>query len=123
MSRRRGRASAKAKAKAKSGPRAKHHSMANRDGEDDAVAEWGEWLDHQYDPGYYTGGRIPPFLRNRGRPSAFGYVLLVFGALTLLLGVGTLLAGDAGFTSGNLVMLILGAAQLAAGWRLSRRAR
>jgi hypothetical protein len=29
----------------------------------DPIAEYEEWTDHRYDPGYYTGGRMPPSVR------------------------------------------------------------
>ncbi|HEU5424815.1 MAG TPA: hypothetical protein VFU72_14815 [Nitrolancea sp.] len=95
-----------------------HQESTSRPAEEDAVAEWGEWLDHQYDPGYYTGGRIPPFLRNRGGSPLFGYLLLIFGGLGLLLGIAGLAGGQP--ASGLLVEIVISAAMAAAGWRLSR---
>ncbi|HET7034619.1 MAG TPA: hypothetical protein VFI42_02965 [Thermomicrobiaceae bacterium] len=86
--------------------------------DDDAIAEWGEWLDHQYDPGYYTGGRIPPFLRNRGGSSLYGYLLLFFGGLGLLFGIAGLTGGQP--ASGLIIVIVISAALAAAGWRLSR---
>lgn len=38
-----------------------------------------EWQDHQFDPGHWTGGRIPP-LYNAKRPNPFGWVLIIAGA-------------------------------------------
>jgi len=29
----------------------------------DPIADYTEWADHRYDPGYFTGGRLPPTLR------------------------------------------------------------
>lgn len=53
-----------------------------------------EWQTHQYDVGYWTGGRIPP-LFHADRPNRFGWVLVVGGLLPLvaLLGVAAS-AGD-----------------------------
>jgi len=34
-----------------------------------SVRRWREWLNHQYEPGYWVGPRIPPFLIGRGRGS------------------------------------------------------
>lgn len=51
---------------------------------DESIREWAEWLDHQYDPGYYTGGRMPPFYRRSRRPSYFGYALVATGSLFLI---------------------------------------
>jgi hypothetical protein len=28
----------------------------------DEIEKMKEWQDHQYDPGYYTGGRMPHFM-------------------------------------------------------------
>ena len=44
--------------KQKHGP---HHRSApdNRD----PIGEYQEWTEHRYDPGYYTGGRLPPGVR------------------------------------------------------------
>jgi hypothetical protein len=44
-----------------------------------------DWLDHRYDPGYFTGGNIHPILKAR-RPNKYGYVLILSGLLGLLLG-------------------------------------
>lgn len=34
-----------------------------REKDHDPIAEYEEWADHRYDPGYYTGGRLPPGVR------------------------------------------------------------
>jgi hypothetical protein len=31
--------------------------------ERDPIADYKEWSDHRYDPGYFTGGRLPPGVR------------------------------------------------------------
>jgi hypothetical protein len=49
-----------------------------------ALARWGEWINHQYDPGYWTRGRIPPFFAGR-RPNRLGYALLATGVMSLLI--------------------------------------
>lgn len=41
-----------------------------------------EWLDHRYDPGYFTGGNVDPLLRAR-RPNPLGYLYLLVGPLGL----------------------------------------
>ncbi|MEO8083479.1 MAG: hypothetical protein ABI780_06630 [Ardenticatenales bacterium] len=38
-----------------------------------------EWQDHQYDPGHWTGGRIPPIYRS-DRPNRVGWLLIFGGA-------------------------------------------
>jgi hypothetical protein len=49
----------------------------------DPIADYIEWTEHRYDPGYYLGGRIPPHLRKsslgpKGRRNA-GILLLILG--------------------------------------------
>lgn len=36
-----------------------------------------EWQEHQYDPGHYTGGNIPPILTHPGRPSIIGWLFVI----------------------------------------------
>src|SRR4051794_2806321 len=50
----------------------------------DSIQEFREWQDHQYDPGYNVGGRIPPMYLGK-RPNKYGYVLLLLGSLPLAL--------------------------------------
>ena len=35
--------------------------------ENDPIADYIEWSNHRYNPGYYLGGTIPPWLRNLDR--------------------------------------------------------
>ena len=37
-----------------------------------------DWLDHRYDPGYFTGGNIHPLLKAK-RPNKYGYFLVLSG--------------------------------------------
>jgi hypothetical protein len=45
-----------------------------------------EWSEHQYDPGYYIGGRTIPQLKNalqnKGSRKKLGFALLLFGMLS-----------------------------------------
>lgn len=50
----------------------------------DGVGRLLDWQQHQYVEGYYTQGRIPPYLLGK-RPNKFGYFLLAEGVLGLLL--------------------------------------
>ncbi len=52
----------------------------------DAIQEFAEWQDHQYDPGYWTGGRIPPYLLGK-RPNKMGYVLIAIALFTLMVAI------------------------------------
>lgn len=42
-----------------------------------------EWQAHQFDPGYYTGGRVPPILKHPAKPVILG-VLFLLGSLAML---------------------------------------
>jgi hypothetical protein len=86
----------------------------------DPVAWAVEHDGHRYDPGYWTGGRLHPVLRS-GRSSRYGlylvfasFVTLVFGAFAVMAGAGSLV---------YLLILMIGAVELAAGWALLRRGR
>ncbi len=89
--------------------------------EADPLREWKDWQDHQYLPGYWVGGRIPPILLGR-RPNKFGYVLIASGIGTCLLaGVQFILNGSRVDWGELLTVLLGGLLQLGAGvsllWR------
>lgn len=44
--------------------------------DDSYLNELKEWQEHQYDPGYYTGGRIPPMFTNSGKPDWLGWTFV-----------------------------------------------
>jgi hypothetical protein len=41
---------------------------------DNSLEKWKEWQDHQYDPGYWTGGNIPPYLNEKSKTQVFGWL-------------------------------------------------
>lgn len=45
--------------------------------EKDHIDEMVEWQEHQFDPGYYTGGRIPPSVKANGNPTLVAIFLFV----------------------------------------------
>ncbi len=49
----------------------------------DPLRDWTDWQDHQYLPGYWVGGKIPPYLLGK-RPNRFGYLLIAGGIGTCL---------------------------------------
>ncbi|GEM_PF-2695006 len=49
-----------------------------------SIDTYEEWLEHQYDPGYYLGGRIPSYLLGK-RPNKWGYAPLTTGFLFSIL--------------------------------------
>ena len=52
-----------------------------------ALRAYREWIAHRYDPGYFTGGCLPPFMRatdfNRRGRRLFGLSLLLQGIVML----------------------------------------
>ncbi|OPY56391.1 MAG: hypothetical protein A4E55_02125 [Pelotomaculum sp. PtaU1.Bin035] len=51
-----------------------------------------EWGKHQYNPGYWTGGNIPPDLKYGGKP--IGVILLLLGVFSLILSGSSLFESD-----------------------------
>jgi len=50
----------------------------------DYLNRFKEWQDHQYDPGYYTGGNIPPAYTNPRKPARLGWFLIIQGGAGLI---------------------------------------
>jgi hypothetical protein len=63
--------------------------------EPEAIAAYKEWIANRYNPGYYLGGRIPPYWRrrswNRRGRRREGWVLIVSG-LAMFIGLWTWMA-------------------------------
>ena len=81
-----------------------------------------EWLDHQYDPGHFTGGNIHPVFEGR-RPNKYGYVLMAAGSIGLLMTIYAVLSTPP--SSGRLLLLpglALSLLAIAAGFKLTRKA-
>ncbi|MEQ8201417.1 MAG: hypothetical protein ABRQ24_08375 [Syntrophomonadaceae bacterium] len=81
-----------------------------------------EWQDHQYDPGYWTGGNIPPYLKYPRRP--LGIILVVMGGFSLL-GMAMGVIADFSFANafGSSIGLLVGLLFLAAGIKIIRARR
>ena len=47
----------------------------------DYIDEHEEWQRHQFDPGHFTGGRIPVWIKNPGNRKGLGSVLLILGLM------------------------------------------
>ncbi|CVK21016.1 MULTISPECIES: hypothetical protein [Sporomusa] len=56
-----------------------------------------EWQDNQYNPGYYTGGKIPPYVEIPSKTGLFGKLYAVgakiVGIIYILAGVGLIFIG------------------------------
>jgi hypothetical protein len=48
-----------------------------------AIERWKEWINNQYNPGYFTGGQIAPIYRVKGK--SVGILFLFFGIIDLAL--------------------------------------
>lgn len=90
-------------------------SGEKRKGRRDTLKEWRDWLKHQYVPGYYTGGRVPPFYRGP-RPNRFGYVFLATGLIALAAALLSLTSGSGWLW--DAVLAAFGALEIIAGIKL-----
>lgn len=64
-----------------------------------------DWQNHQYDPGYYTGGNIPPYLKKKKSQKRLGWLFILFGNLLL---VSLILALILGFDFKQLGPIVIG---------------
>lgn len=47
--------------------------------DDKNIEDVNEWMEHQYDPGHYLGGNVPPAYKNPANKKALGLLLLIIG--------------------------------------------
>src|SRR5262245_40312788 len=62
----------------------KMSSRRRRDDPPDPIAEYREWSENRYNPGYWTGGKVPPSVRrlwSTGDRRAVGFAGLVMSAI------------------------------------------
>jgi hypothetical protein len=61
------------------------HKHRHRDSQD-PIQDYVEWTQHRYEPGYYLGGKLTPFMRNMQKmwSPREKRVLRVFSALIFL---------------------------------------
>ncbi len=94
----------------------------------DYINEFVEWQEHQYVPGYYTGGKIPPFVTKPGRPGMMGIIMVITGSFTILMFLVAFIIGLCtqnifqGLAS-SLALAGVGLAQIFAGLRYIKRQR
>jgi len=96
----------------------------------DPAPEYTEWIQHRYDPGYWLGGRIPPYLKRKrtkhSKGNPYGYVLLLGGIAAVA--EALLFYQDAAFTattpalavSEAMFITVVGSLSVFAGLRLIR---
>lgn len=76
---------------------------------DEYINDLEEWMEHQYDPGYWTGGNIPPHIKYMKRPPRL--ILLLLGVLIMILSAYRFfinLNSDISACLLNLVMFFIG---------------
>jgi hypothetical protein len=49
----------------------------------DYLNKFKEWQNHQYDPGHYTGGKVPPMMTNPGKTVRLAWFLIIQAAIFL----------------------------------------
>ncbi len=92
------------------------------------INEFVEWQEHQYVAGYYTGGRIPPYVTKPGKPGIIGKIMIITGSFTLLMFVIAFIVGLStqnifqDFVS-SLALAGVGVAQLFTGMRYIKKQR
>lgn len=61
----------------------------------DSHTKWKDWQEHQYDPGYWTGGNIPPILNENPKTKNFGRLYTVgakvFGWVYIVASIASLI--------------------------------
>lgn len=73
-----------------------------------------EWQEHQYNPGYWTGGNIPPYLKYPKKP--LGIIFIIAGVLNVVLPLVTELSLQS--VVDNIYIIVIGLILLAAGIRI-----
>ena len=47
----------------------------------DYIDEYDEWQRHQFEPGYFTGGRVPVWIKYPGNRKRLGAIFLIMGLI------------------------------------------
>ena len=82
----------------------------------DPFKTWKEVQDHQYDPGYWTGGRVHP-IYHAGRRNRYGWLLFASGIVTVAMGLRFVVNGGDDLMEG-VISLVFGVVILAAWIRM-----
>lgn len=54
-----------------------HHNFKEDDSHFSYLEKLKEWQEHLFNPFYYTGGKVPPFMTHPGRPVLLGWAYIV----------------------------------------------
>jgi hypothetical protein len=86
-----------------------------------------EWNEHQYDPGHYLGGRIPPLFKYStgtggiGKRSrrGLGLVLLFIGATSLIVLIYSIMNGSGNNIGSIILSMVFSVISIVAGIKLT----
>lgn len=74
---------------------------------DDYFAKLEERQRHQYDPGYYTGGRMRPIFGDNAHPKLFGWLLIMgSGIFSVMLLISIIMEFSSSHTLSNTLGLL-----------------
>lgn len=86
---------------------------------DEYIDDLNEWSENQYNPGHWTGGNVPPFIKYGGKP--MGYTLMGLGLVIVLSTLFTMFPIIMVNLLYNVLLLILGMVFFVGGWKKTRR--
>jgi hypothetical protein len=64
------------------------------------------WNEHMNSPGYYTGGNMPRFVHNPGKPKGLAILYFVLAGIFLAIGVIQLAIGISNYTATIILFLL-----------------
>ncbi len=91
---------------------------------DEYINDLEEWMEHQYDPGYWTGGKIPPHIKYMKKPPRLilvllGVIIMFFSIYRLFININS----DIPACLVNLVMFFLGSIIAISNFKMLRAKR
>lgn len=86
---------------------------------DEYMDDLQEWSENQYNPGHWTGGKVPPFIKYSGKP--MGYTFMGLGCVMVLANLMTMFPVIMGNLLYSVLGLILGIVFFVGGWKKTRR--
>jgi hypothetical protein len=58
----------------------------------DYIKDLQDWTENRYNPGFYTGGTIPPYIKYPKKP--FGVLLIISGVMEFIIGFVARISGS-----------------------------
>lgn len=96
--------------------------MSKKDNEND-LEDLQDWSEHQYDPGYWTGGNIPPHMKRGKFFKLCGFFCLLLGIFLMLPGLGSLFFDQSINIEEKIKFIILGLFLSALGYKVIKSNR